>query len=454
MAILCQVLRCSSRASRHSTLPDVKCRLGTALSSLPSVVCKAASISSAPSEPSVFVCVECERLSVDLIPQCRYCQSQTVQRLPLLSDGSTITCATKIERCLCFPPGSLVGVSLAYVQSTLELLIHWVNALLQMNHRYSQGSALSPHFLIGGELVIWLIVDPVTYHNEHLESPINDFLLYDFSADDPCIPLTSVPTASFLTSLRSTLVLRGHPCVRCHRTCAATAEVVWLPSGPESFAGRLCVHMPSEEPITQLLASRSITRFDSISLPGVVPSSLRRGRPCSLPFRNGPPVLEKAATPPTVLDVTPPVASTASFVHVLSLNCGGASGKIDDVIALLDWLDADIACLQELWDAFAPEELQLPNMTLFCAGPRPRGGGLAILVRCSLLAAPLRPAEEFNVRHVQVVRFSLSPVYALVVGNIHLSPGISFDDWRYSSTGFLAHADEEPSPLLSVWRLQ
>ena len=124
-----------------------------------------------------------------------------------------------------------------------------------------------------------------------------------------------------------------------------------------------------------------------------------------------------------------PQSYTMNSLITVSVNCGGINGKLDTVHALAGCLDPDVLCLQELWDAVDPSDLELPQRRLFCGGPRPRGGGLAMLVHSRLLAAPRTPPEELNSSHAQVVRVSLPPGWHLTFVNVYLSPGLSSADW-------------------------
>lgn len=458
LSIICSVL--SHNGSRHLTtiLPDLKRRLCSVMATLDplSSVVSSAPRSSAPPfltsasvafpphsavlpctvstpspqpRPLMFVCVNCEKLTFSSALTCAHCGDGTVQCLR----SSTTPCPIIPETCraehsLCLPAGSLTGLPLFYVVAVVHVLLDWIAALVVKSRRYSRGAAISPPFLINGEVIVWIVEDPIWVSHPILRP--GSVFFYEPSAGH--YRLSSIELVTLLQRIQSGVVLSGPICRSCLRLAASSAEVPWvsiLLRDNISITGDLCCFMPLSTPITQELASRSVTRFGPIILSGVVPTSLRRQKFCT-------PVLPPSVSRPC-LDASPPVAnpivtadpaSPASF-SVLSLNCGGISGKIDNVAALVCWLDPDVVCLQELWDAFEPTDLEFPTYTLFCCGPRLRGGGLATLVHTRVLPTSSARAIELNVQHAQMVRFTLSTGVRFVLLNVYLNPSISPEDW-------------------------
>ena len=245
-------------------------------------------------------------------------------------------------------------------------------------------------------------------------------------------------------------------CARCSRLCAAESEVLCAPCCVAKVTGTICTHSPAALPLTQRLAGLSITRFGELELPGVVPISTRRSMVCGAPPCEVYPADLSHPVAPSHPDgsVSPEGACRMSslplwLVSMVSLNCGGITGKLDQVIALLDWWDAYVVCLQELWDTFHPEDLQLPHCTLFCSGLRPRGEGLAVLLHQWLLANLSSPPEGRNTGHGQSIRLRV-PSGFLTVINVHIRPGASPSEWDDTRQFVANHLEHQGTQVLFV----
>ena len=67
------------------------------------------------------------------------------------------------------------------------------------------------------------------------------------------------------------------------------------------------------------------------------------------------------------------------------MNCGGAAGKCGDILALAEEISAEVIFLQELWEAFDPQEFASSGGRIFYDHVATRGASLALLVRHSFL---------------------------------------------------------------------
>ena len=186
-----------------------------------------------------------------------------------------------IERALCLPLGCLRGQPVAFVIASLNFQLAWVSALLPYHHRYAHGAGLSPPFLVGGELLVWVVKEPVWQPRPPI--PHDHVLLYDHSVSVPGAPLVIVSLAEVFSGLRLSAVLEGPTCERCNRLCAAETRVVWTSLGSATFSGVLCSYLPPSLLVTQALAGLSYTTIGPHRHHGVVPTSLRRQCRCHVP---------------------------------------------------------------------------------------------------------------------------------------------------------------------------
>ena len=399
----------------------------------------------------MFVCLHCEGLTVSDRHECGSCGGKTMQRLSCGEHTSVLVEASAAERSLCLPLGSLHGLSCFYFDAVVRLLLEWVSAVLPFSHRISGGAAYSPPFIIDGGVVVWIV-----------ESP-------QWMASDPCDPtmvlyyanevtknvLVNVVTSEFFAGLRHALLVYGPCCSRCLRPCAATLQVIGHPTAGSSPTLSVCTYLYPGTPVTQAMAALSETYFEGMALPGVVPTSLRCGRPCRVAVAAAQPDIWPPRTTGGSARVLPPSAALEAIgilgtLSLISINCGGLGEKVSGIFALVNWLEPDIICLQELWEACELDDLELPQFTLFCTGPRQRGGGLATLVHSRILSGEGTHLEELNVPHAQMVRLRWPSGSRISIINLHLCPGISTTGWTTVSQLVAHHLSITGAHLLVV----
>ena len=191
-----------------------------------------------------------------------------------------------------------------------------------------------------------------------------------------------------------------------------------------------------------------------MSLPGVVPTSLRRGRLCPIATPCAQPDIWPF--PPSIPDNRSssrhPIATVSNqgSVSLISLNCGGLGDKLPGLLALTDWLEPDVICLQELWETCELDDLKLPNFKLFCAGSRHRGGGLATLIHSRLLTGNESRVEEVNVLHAQLIRIRWPSGNHMSIFNLHLAPSMTVTGWAAVSQMVAKHLQFQGTHLLVV----
>ena len=85
-----------------------------------------------------------------------------------------------------------------------------------------------------------------------------------------------------------------------------------------------------------------------------------------------------------ILPPQPTAEGSAAHLRVMTLNCGGASGKLSVMIGVVLSHDPDVAFLQECWDANIEGQLALRVYVVCMSAVQGLGKGMCVLTHHSL----------------------------------------------------------------------
>ena len=206
-------------------------------------------------------------------------------------------------------------------------------------------------------------------------------------------------------------------------------------SMPYKVAGSFCPFLSPDTPVTRDLASKSVSFHRGIRLEGVVNVSARRRMSClcSPPLSPFVPVTTGFCVPsfPLVNDPSQ-VPPELDSVLLITMNCGGASKKSSDIIALGVELGAQVIFLQELWEAFDVHDFDASPFAIFYDDVAQRGAGLAILVHYTFaaLSEPQKRPAVICVEDLMVLHLQRPGGCAFICANVYLRPLQRLDIWE------------------------
>jgi hypothetical protein len=229
----------------------------------------------------------------------------------------------------------------------------------------------------------------------------------------------------------SLAVLLAPTCSHCGRPRPLSATIIqndFPPPSPPvlSQTSTCCWWTPPGSPLTANHASSSTVSFAGKPLLGVLPTSLLRTRSCSPPPL--PPTLPPGASQFQACYPASPLSQRLIDqpqpppLRILSVNCGSLSTKQPRLLSLVDYVDPDIICLQEIGPLPGDVLTGLPFRSWW--GPPVPGGGLVTFIHLRHCTPATKPTTVTAQPHYLIISLPLSPTFALTVANVHLPPGL------------------------------
>ena len=303
---------------------------------------------------------------------------------------------------------------------------------------------------VGQHLLVWIITSP--HWVPLLSAP----------PDPRSEILRMIPVDQAVVGLRSTTYLEGAVCNDCQRVKLVNAAVLSVPDqsppNPDnSFAGRelgdplplygrspgtscpqklmceaLCPRLHASDPVTQSAAKDTLVQVFGQWHEGFVPIKDRRLLSCTVPQTIDPDCSTFVVTPDPPPAEVPANLPPSSILVVVTMNCGGAAQKSGDILATAGAVEADIVLLQELWEAFDPEDFRGSPYVLFYDEVKARAAGTAVLILYDLQAkwsAKKKPHTEYFEDH-QVVQVFHRIGFSLLCNNVYCRPGQRYEVWQ------------------------
>ena len=321
--------------------------------------------------------------------------------------------------------------------------LHWLRYLNASLHRWTPTTLPSPPLLAGSSILcIWnhlrqttlMLLQP-QHHWAYLEGAEGNYTLRQLQEPSP--------HSGWMAPARDTWLL-STPCPRCGRPRPLSAIVSEAATTPITSApGACCWWTAPGEALTSQNAAQATVTMGCVTLPGMLPTTLLRRSQCSpsaaAPWEQTSPHFHAAYTHPAVRPQQP---ADTEPLRIMSINCGGLTEKIPRLLALLDYSDPDVTCLQEVGSYQAAQALyQLPYRVW--TGTATPSGGLAILVHRRLIRSGGRPPSHHADAHMLGITFALDKHHACTIVNLHLPPSLSHPARRgicHSAAAFLARA--------------
>ena len=364
----------------------------------------------------------------------------------------------ELQRTVCSLLGcdadALHAINFAAWLPAFQLVEAWLGRLCSMAHQLKPDDGISPPMLLGGEPIVWVVKDPVWLDIK--QDPKNSIPWYFNSSlsSSPCY-LGFLSRTKLPDMLSRVISAAGTQCTWCLRPTAASVSLniqSSIASCPH-FAG-LCPCSRESLPVTQGLVARTRSEFGGIPLPGVVLFPSQRMFLCA---PSAPP------RPLLFLDqdtefISRPSDSIRSDHHaecditILTLNCGGASSKVPNIIALAIQSQATVIFLQEVWEAFQIDAFDGSPYRAFTDGVFRRGGGLVTLLHSDFLDFSLRRGRisTSSVEGFLDLACLLRNGTHLHLINLYLRPGIPTEEWVPIKSIVQGLASIRPEPRVII----